>query len=52
MYEIPAETTVEKCIITRGVVEGQEEPTYIYNENREPLQRMRRRKHARKVHAS
>ncbi|KXL52681.1 ATP-dependent Clp protease ATP-binding subunit ClpX [Anaerotignum neopropionicum] len=52
MYEIPAETTVEKCIITPGVVEGTEEPTYIYNENRQPLQRMRRRKHTRKVHAS
>jgi ATP-dependent Clp protease ATP-binding subunit ClpX len=52
MYEIPAQTTVEKCIITPGVVDGTEEPTYIYNENRQPLQRMRRRKHTRKVHAS
>ncbi len=52
MYEIPAQTTVEKCIITPGVVEGTEEPTYVYNENRQPLQRMRRRKHTRKVHAS
>lgn len=52
MYEIPAETTVEKCIITEGVVDGKEEPTYIYNENRQPLQRMRKRKPTRKVNAS
>lgn len=52
MYEIPAETTVEKCIITKGVVEGQEAATYVYNENRKPLQRMRKRKATKKVHAS
>lgn len=52
MYEIPAETTVEKCIITQGVVEGTEEPTYVYNEDRQPLQRMRKRKPTRKVNAS
>ncbi|WP_313529613.1 ATP-dependent Clp protease ATP-binding subunit ClpX [Anaerotignum sp.] len=52
MYEIPAEATVEKCIITQGVVDGKEEPTYIYNDNRQPLQRMRKRKPTRKVNAS
>lgn len=52
MYEIPAETTLERCIITQGVVEGNEAPKYVYNENRQPLQRMRRRKHTRKVNAS
>ena len=52
MYEIPAEATLEKCIITQGVVEGSEEPKFIYNENRQPLKRMRRRKHTRKVNAS
>jgi ATP-dependent Clp protease ATP-binding subunit ClpX len=52
MYEIPAETTVEKCIITQGVVDGKEAPTFVYNENRQPLQRMRKRKPTRKVNAS
>ncbi|WP_352400630.1 ATP-dependent Clp protease ATP-binding subunit ClpX [Anaerotignum sp.] len=52
MYQIPAEATVEKCIITQGVVDGKEEPTYVYNENRQPLQRMRKRKPTRKVNAS
>ncbi len=52
MYEIPAETTLEKCIITADVVEGNAKPKYIYNENRQPLKRMRRRKHTRKVNAS
>ncbi len=44
MYEIPTETTVEKCIITADVVNGTGEPKYVYNENRQPLQRMRKRK--------
>ena len=52
MYEIPADTTVEKCIITEGVVDGVEEPKYIHNEDRQPLQRMRKRKPTRKVNAS
>ena len=52
MYEIPLQTTVEKCIITAAVVEGTAEATYVYNENRQPLQRMRKRKTARRVNAS
>ncbi|MFV0314931.1 MAG: ATP-dependent Clp protease ATP-binding subunit ClpX [Anaerotignum sp.] len=52
MYEIPAETTVEKCVITEGVVDGESKPTYIHNENRQPLQRMRKRKPTRKINAS
>jgi ATP-dependent Clp protease ATP-binding subunit ClpX len=47
MYEIPTETTVERCIITEAVVNGETAPEYIYNENREPLQRMRKRKSSR-----
>lgn len=39
MYEIPTQTTVEKCIITKEVVEDQAEPIYEYNENRKPLHR-------------
>ncbi len=37
MYEIPTERNVEKCIITKEVVEGNAQPIYIYNENRKPL---------------
>ena len=44
MYEIPTETTVERCIITEEVVAGTAQPEYVHNENREPLQRMRKRK--------
>ncbi|MBQ5589508.1 MAG: ATP-dependent Clp protease ATP-binding subunit ClpX, partial [Anaerotignum sp.] len=47
MYEIPTETTVERCIITEDVVNGKAQPEYIHNENREPLQRMRKRKSSR-----
>lgn len=47
MYEIPTETTVERCIITEETVDGKAQPEYIYNENREPLQRMRKRKNSR-----
>ena len=47
MYEIPTETTVERCIITEDVVNGKAQPEYIHNENREPLQRMRKRKNSR-----
>ncbi len=47
MYEIPTETTVERCIITEDVVDGKAQPEYIHNENRQPLQRMRKRKSSR-----
>jgi ATP-dependent Clp protease ATP-binding subunit ClpX len=47
MYEIPTETTVERCVITEAVVNGETAPEYIHNENREPLQRMRKRKSSR-----
>ena len=44
MYEIPTQTNVERCIITEDVVNGKAAPEYVYNENRKPLQRMRKRK--------
>ncbi len=52
MYEIPTELTVEKCIITADVVNGTADPEYVYNENRQPLKRMRKRKHTRSMDAS
>ncbi|NLK36781.1 MAG: ATP-dependent Clp protease ATP-binding subunit ClpX [Epulopiscium sp.] len=47
MYEIPTEPTIEKCIITEDVVLKNEKAQYIYNENRQPIKRLRRRKHKR-----
>ncbi len=44
MYEIPTMDTVEKCIITADCVKGISEPEYVYNENREPIKRVRKRK--------
>ncbi|MBQ8823494.1 MAG: ATP-dependent Clp protease ATP-binding subunit ClpX [Lachnospiraceae bacterium] len=32
MYEIPSNDDIQKCIITRGTVEGTEQPVIIYNE--------------------
>ena len=32
MYEIPSNDEIQKCIITRGTVEGTEKPIIIYNE--------------------
>ena len=52
MYEIPTELTVEKCVITADVVNGTVAPEYVYNENRQPLKRMRKRKHTRSMDAS
>lgn len=33
MYQIPSDETVEKCIITKGFVEGKEEVTLIHKED-------------------
>lgn len=52
MYEIPTETTVEKCIITEDVVLNQKKPEFIYNENRQPIKRLRKRKHNKRETAS
>lgn len=37
MYSLPDDETIEKCIITKDVVEKNAEPVYIHNENRKPL---------------
>ncbi|NDO47715.1 ATP-dependent Clp protease ATP-binding subunit ClpX [Clostridium sp. MD294] len=44
MYEIPTEKNVEKCIITEDVVLHHKQPEYIYNYDRQPIQRIRQRK--------
>lgn len=52
MYEIPTQTNVEKCIITKDVVENKAEPEYVYNENRKPLHRLRQKKQSPDASAS
>ena len=44
MYEIPTEKNVEKCIITEDVVLHHKQPEYVYNYDRQPIQRIRQRK--------
>lgn len=44
MYEIPTENNIEKCVITEDVVLYHKQPEYIYNYNRQPIQRIRKRK--------
>jgi len=34
MYQVPSENNVEKCIITKKVVEGKEEPILIYSDKK------------------
>lgn len=43
MFEIPSDEKIEKCIITAETVRGEVGPKYIYNENRQPLKRIRKR---------
>ncbi|WP_317367046.1 ATP-dependent Clp protease ATP-binding subunit ClpX [uncultured Tyzzerella sp.] len=35
MYDIPSDSSIEKCIITEKVVEKEEKPTFIYKDNQE-----------------
>lgn len=44
MYDIPTEENIEKCIITADCVNGVSGPEFVYNENRQPLERIRKRK--------
>ena len=34
MFEIPNDETIEKCIITKDVVDGKNPPIFVYNDNR------------------
>lgn len=49
MYEIPSEDNIEKCIITEETVVGNKKPQYVINENRQPIKRVRKRKHKRET---
>lgn len=39
MYDIPSMTNVEKCIISKAVIESNSEPELIFNENRKSLKK-------------
>jgi len=39
MYDIPSETNIEKCIITKETVESLVHPNFVINENRKPLKK-------------
>jgi ATP-dependent Clp protease ATP-binding subunit ClpX len=39
MYDIPSETNIEKCIITKETVESLVRPELVINENRKPLKK-------------
>ncbi len=44
MYEIPSNENIEKCIITEAVIKDGAKPKYIYNENRTPIKKSRKKK--------
>ncbi len=44
MYQIPDDYTIEKCIITRDVVLGHNPPTFIKDENRQPVKKAVKKK--------
>jgi len=39
MYRIPSDDTIEKCVITKAVVEGTGEPVVIYSTDSAKLAR-------------
>ncbi|MCL1878082.1 MAG: ATP-dependent Clp protease ATP-binding subunit ClpX [Defluviitaleaceae bacterium] len=44
MYDVPSNSAIERCIITRDTVESNKPPTIITNENRQPIYRKPRRR--------
>jgi ATP-dependent Clp protease ATP-binding subunit ClpX len=48
MYQIPSDNTIEKCVITKDVVEKKSQPVIVHNENRQPLHKPRQKR----LHAS
>ncbi|MCD8090887.1 MAG: ATP-dependent Clp protease ATP-binding subunit ClpX [Clostridiales bacterium] len=52
MYALPDDSTIEKCIITKDVVENKAEPVYIHNPNRKPLPVKKASKRSQRKHRS
>jgi ATP-dependent Clp protease ATP-binding subunit ClpX len=44
MYDVPSNSTIERCIITRDTVESNKPPTIVTNEDRQPIYRKPRRR--------
>ncbi len=43
MYEVPSDSSVEKCIITEDVVNGKAKPEYVINPDRKPIKKRARK---------
>ena len=39
MYKVPSENNVEKCIITKKVIDGEEEPILVYSDKKKPVKK-------------
>ncbi len=52
MFDVPSDNTVEKITITKDTVDKKLPPQIIYNENREPIIKKRRKRKPRKISAS
>jgi len=52
MYDIPSDPTIEKIVITKDTVRHKTPPSILYNENRQPLVKKKRRKSSKKYTAS
>ncbi|MCL2363193.1 MAG: ATP-dependent Clp protease ATP-binding subunit ClpX [Defluviitaleaceae bacterium] len=48
MYDVPSNDTVERCIITREMVESNQPPKLVLNDNRQPIYQKSRRRPARR----
>lgn len=44
MYDIPNDSTIEKCIITDNTVQKKTEPKFVHNENRKPIPIIKRKR--------
>ncbi len=52
MYEIPSDESIEKCIITRDVVQKKAEPQFVFNKDGKPEVKKKRRTKAKKTEDS
>ncbi|MCL2841677.1 MAG: ATP-dependent Clp protease ATP-binding subunit ClpX [Defluviitaleaceae bacterium] len=52
MYDVPSNSTVERCIITKETVETNTPPTLVTNEDRQPIYRKRSRRALKKASVS
>jgi len=48
MYDVPSNSKIERCIVTRETVEGNMPPNLVYNDNRQPIYRKQRRRRPRR----